>query len=104
MLSRLRMSMMIVVPAFAEGEQCHPKTVFGSVAGEEALRSPNVGGGVYQPGNMQANHGAQENSPQHKWDAAYGQQHQAQHSQRDPMPITEPCMNFVFAQVGDVRQ
>src|SRR6266542_1935315 len=44
------MGMVIVVPSFAEGEQRDQEVVGGVVARGPALRTPDVGGGVHQPG------------------------------------------------------
>src|SRR5271155_4522603 len=67
---RLRNSVMIVVPSFAEGQQCDPKTVFRSVVSKESPRTPHVCRGVYQPGGMQPEHSSHEHAPQKKRPAA----------------------------------
>ena len=64
MTGTLGMGVMIIMPAFTKGQQCHPKTVSGCIPCGESPRSPHVGGGVYQPGGMKANDRPQEDAPQ----------------------------------------
>ena len=52
--------MMVVVPAFTPSQQRNPETVLGGVSGQEALRSPHVCSGIYQPGKMQAHYRAEK--------------------------------------------
>src|SRR5271156_377525 len=61
-----RMRVVIVVPAFAPGQQGDPPAVGGKVARGKAARAPGVGCGVDQPGGMQSDHGAQKNSPENE--------------------------------------
>src|SRR6202453_5517285 len=44
-----RNGVMVVVPAFTEGEDCDPETVRGSVGCKEAARAPHVRRGINQP-------------------------------------------------------
>ena|SRR5438046_6914452 len=50
MTSGNRVRVMIVVPAFAKGEQCNEPVIGGHVTSTEAARPPGVSGGIYQPG------------------------------------------------------
>ena len=59
----LRMGVMVVVPSFAKGQQRHPEAVARGVSGGKSARAPHVGGGVDQPGGVQAEHGAKEDAP-----------------------------------------
>ena len=89
--------MVIVVPAFAAGQQRHPPGVAGVVLGLKAPRAEHVGGGVHQPGGVQADDDAQEGSPKNHGDgtehaaagrrerSAQSQLQQADHGQRDPV-------------------
>ncbi len=61
---RRGMRMVIVVPAFAKGEQRHPPAIAGIVACGEAAPAPEVSSGVDQPGGMQADHHAHADSPE----------------------------------------
>ena len=65
-----RMRMVIVVPAFAPGEERHPPAIRGKIARLKAARAPRVRRRIHQPGRMQANHGAQEDAPEHEREAA----------------------------------
>ena len=60
----------VVVPAFAAGEQGDPPGVARVVLGVEAARAEHVGGGVDQPGGVQAESDAQEGSPEEHGDGA----------------------------------
>src|SRR5437660_1132234 len=73
MPGRNRMRMMIIVPAFAKGEDRDPPVVGGEIVGDKAARAPSVGDGVHHPGAVQAHYGADENSPQQKWQTAEDQ-------------------------------
>ena len=57
------MGVMVVVPAFAEGEQCDEHVVAGIVARGEAAGAPQVRDGVYGPGGMQAEGKAHASGP-----------------------------------------
>ena len=65
-----RVGVVVVVPAFAAGEESDPPVVAGVVAGLEAALAPEVGGGVDQPGGVQAEGDAQEGSPEHHGECA----------------------------------
>ena len=67
---RSRMGVVIVVPAFAEGDQRDPPVIAGIVARVEAARAPHVRDGVDQPGGVQADDDAQADAPQHQRKAA----------------------------------
>src|SRR2546423_756227 len=55
-----RMGVVVVVPAFATGKQSDPPGVAGVIFGFEAAAAEHVGGGVDQPGGVQAEADAQE--------------------------------------------
>jgi len=102
--SHLRKGMMIVVPAFAKRQDRYPETVGGVVSGHEALRSPHVGGGVHEPSGVQAKYGANECAPQQVGQASEEEQSSAHDDLRNPVPLADPGMKFVFTQVGDVGE
>src|SRR5689334_16560572 len=104
MPSGLRMSMVVVVPTLSEGKHRNPEAVLRSVSGQESLLAPHMGGRVYQPGHMQANYGTEENSPEHKGPSAYEQQDYTGKSDRHPVPTTDESVEFVFAQIGNIRK
>src|SRR2546426_797223 len=60
MPGRNRMRMMIIMPAFAKGEDRDPPVVGGEIVGDKAARAPSVGDGVHHPGAVQAHYGADE--------------------------------------------
>ncbi len=55
--------MVIVMPAFASGEEGNPPVVGGVVAGFEAARAPQMSHGVDEPGDVEADGNSQEDSP-----------------------------------------
>ena len=59
-----RMGVVVVVPAFAAGEQSDPPVVAGVVLGFEAALAPEVSGGVDEPGGVEAESDAEEGSPE----------------------------------------
>src|SRR6266699_1579782 len=61
-------------------------------------------GGVYKPRGVKANNGSKEGPPQQIWQSAYDEQENGEHRQRNPVPLTDPGMKFVLAEIGDVRQ
>jgi len=61
-----RMGVVVVVPAFPKGKQGHPPAVGREVSSNETSRAPAVRGRVHQPGGVQSDHSAEENSPQQK--------------------------------------
>ena len=99
-----RMRVMIVVPAFAPGDQRDPPAIGGKIAGLKAARAPAVRGGIHQPGGVQADNRAQENSPQDERDAADGEQNQAENDHRHVMIFGDPDVEFIFGEVGDVTR
>lgn len=58
----------VVVPAFAAGEDGDPPVVAGVVLGFEAALAPEMRGGVYKPCCVKPNCNAQESSPEHHAD------------------------------------
>ena len=62
----------VVMPAFAAGQQGDPPVVAGVILGFEAAITPEVGGGVDEPGSVQAEGGAEERSPEDHAESAEG--------------------------------
>jgi hypothetical protein len=100
----LRVGMVIVVPAFAKRKNGHPEAICRSVAGIEALRSPNVGCGVDQPSEVQAHHGANKNAPEHPRPAADEIEDNCHSDRGNHVPLADPEMKFVFTKIGYVRK
>ena len=70
-----RNGVMIVVPAFTEGEDCDPETVRGSVGCKKAARAPHVRRGVNQPCGVQSENGAKEYGPQYEAPTTHRERH-----------------------------
>src|SRR5215472_12441400 len=104
--------MVVVVPAFAAGEQGHPPAVARVVAGFKAAAAPHVGGGVDEPGGVEADGDAQQDSPQNHGDAvdeaaevpAAGEEQAAAERNGQPMPLAEPAVELILAEVGRVAR
>lgn len=60
----------VVVPAFAAGEDSDPPVVAGVVLGLEAACAPEVGRGVDEPGGVEADGDAEEGSPENHAECA----------------------------------
>src|SRR3569833_2324539 len=104
------MSVVVVMPALAAGEQRDPPAVAGVVAGFEAAAAPEVRGGVYEPGGMQAEGDAEEDSPEDHAesispsapDPATGEQEDAADGDGEPMVLAEPDVELVAIEIGAV--
>src|ERR1700722_1278033 len=98
------MSVMVVVPALAEGEQSDPEAVLGSVGGEKPARPPHVGGRVYEPGGVQPDDRAEEDSPQNELPSTDSKQHDAEDRDGNPMPAADPDVELVLAELRHIRK
>src|SRR5947207_14569174 len=96
------MGVMVVVPSFSEGEQCHPEAVAGGVCCLVSPRAPHMGGGVDQPGGVKIQDGAEENAPEEKRPSAEDEKDSAKDGHGKPMPSADPDVKFVFAKIEDV--
>lgn len=65
MARRLRVCVMVIMPAFTESEHGDPKTVPGCIVGGESPRSPHMRSRVHQPRGVQTNDSAEEDAPHH---------------------------------------
>ncbi len=94
--------MVIIVPALAEAQQGDPEAVPGTVRGLKATRSPHVGGGIYEPGPMQANYCTEENPPRHKGKSTQSKENYSEDCKWNPVPFADPDVEFVLAQIRDI--
>src|SRR6202012_337087 len=104
----------VVVPAFAAGQESDPPVVAGVVLGLKAGSAPEVRRGVDQPRCMQAKRDAEERSPQHHADCTgdvmtRGSQRRAKRDlqkpgdgQGKPVILRQPYMNAVAGKVRSV--
>jgi hypothetical protein len=109
-----RVGVVVVVPAFAAGEQSDPPVVARVVFGLEAALAPEVGGGVDEPGGVEADGDAEEGCPEDHADCAddvvarAGEQtaddelEHASGDQRNPVVFAEPDVDGVLGEVGGV--
>src|ERR1700752_5087552 len=102
MADRDGMRMMVVVPAFAAGQQGHPPVVARFVAGGKAPRSPHMRGGVYQPGGVQTQSYAQEYAPHDAGPSAKCQQSQPNDDQGYVMVFAQPDLEAILGQIGSI--
>jgi hypothetical protein len=105
------MGVVIVVPAFAAGEHGDPEAVAGIVAGFEAAAAPEMGGGVDQPGGVQAEGNAEEDAPEDHLDAAHeavvdptpeAKEDRPAGDERDPVVLAHPDVEAVAGEIGNV--
>lgn len=94
--------MVIIVPALAKAQQGDPEAVPRTVSGLEPPRPPHVCGGIYQPGPMQANYCAQEDSPGQIRKSTRGKQHDSENCNWNPVPLANPDVEFVLAKIGNI--
>src|SRR5262249_39414792 len=104
MAGYLRVGVMVVVPAFAEAQDRYPEAVPRTVTGEKAARAPHVSGGIYEPGRVQAHNRPQEDAPHHPGESPSCQKYQAESGCGDPVPFADPAVEFILAEIGDIRQ
>src|SRR6266487_4433903 len=98
------MGVMVVVPSFSKGEQCHPEAVAGGVCCLVSPRAPHMGGGVDQPGGVKIQDRAEKDAPKEKGPSAEGEKDSPKNGHRDPMPPADPDVKFVFAKIRDVGE
>ena len=70
-------SMVIIVPPFAKGQQRDPPIIPRIIVGNEAARAPHVCSRVNQPCRMQVESDAEENAPHQIWPTAEDEQRHA---------------------------
>src|ERR1700679_1541333 len=103
----------VVVPAFAAGEDGYPPVVAGVVLGLEAALAPEVRCGVDEPGGVEADGDAEEGSPEHhadgsgdgvRWreDGSEGELQEAGYDERHVVVLREPDVDGVAGEVGSV--
>src|SRR5579884_2003774 len=73
------MSVVVVVPAFASGQQGHPPVVARIIAGGEAAGTPHMRGGIDKPCSVKSNNNSKEDAPEHPAPSSYGEQQQSNH-------------------------
>ena len=104
----------VVVPAFAAGEEGDPPAVAGVVFGLEAALAPEVRGGVDEPCGVEAEGDAKEGSPENHADSAddvvtsrcercaEGDLEEAGDDEREVVVLAEPDVHGVSGEVGGV--
>lgn len=103
----------VVVPAFAAGEDGDPPVVAGVVLGLEAALAPEVGCGVDEPGGVEADGDAEKGSPEHHADgsgktmagresSSDGKLRETGDDERHVVVLREPDVDAVAGEVGSV--
>ena len=92
-------SVMIIVPAFAEGQQCDPPVVAGIIGGFKTARTPQVRGRINEPCAMETCANAQRASPKQHRPTANQEQDYAGKGEWEPVPGGEPAVNRIAEQV-----
>ena len=101
---------MVVVPAFAAADQGDPPVVARVVASFKAARTPEMRGRVDEPGGVEAERYAEENSPEQPAEGidgateepADGGEKHAAGGEWDPMILAEPDVEAVAGEIGRV--
>src|SRR5260370_5424609 len=104
MTGRLRMGMMVIVPALAKRQQRYPEAVPGGVTSRKPSCSPHMSGRVHQPGGVEANDRTKEDAPQDVLPSTRNKNNRTQHDDGHPVPPADPRVEFVFAKFGNIRQ
>jgi hypothetical protein len=97
-----RMGVMIIVPALAEGEESDKEIVGGMIAGGEAARTPDVRGGIDEPGGVEAENGAEKDAPEEKRPSANRQKDEAEDNHGNIVVLGDPDVETIFGEIGDV--
>jgi len=63
-----------------------------------------VGGGVDEPGGVESEDGAEEDAPEEIGPSTEDEKGEAEGGDGDPMPLADPDVELVFAEVGDVGE
>ena len=103
----------VVVPAFAAGEDGDPPVVAGVVLGLEAALAPEMSCGVDEPCGMEAKSYAEERSPEEHADgadeamagiegSADGELREAGDDERNVMVFRQPDVDGIAGEVGSV--
>src|SRR5258708_36652290 len=108
------MGVVVVVPALAAGEDGDPPVVAGVVLGLEAALAPEGGGGVDEPGGVEADGDAEEGSPEDHAESADDvvagaregcaddELENAGGDQRNVVVLAEPDVDGIAGEVGSV--
>src|SRR4029077_12432794 len=72
------------------------------VARRKPARAPRMRRRIYQPGEMQAHDGAQENAPEHEGKPAESEKRYSQRNNRNIVILRNPDVKLVLGQVGNV--
>ena len=102
MTSRRRVGMMIVMPAFAEGQNRDQEIIRRIVAGVVALGAPKMRGRIDQPGGVKSDRHPQEYSPQDRLPTKGEQDPYAERGEGNPVPLAEPYVVLVFTKIRNV--
>src|SRR5215467_8401951 len=96
------MGMVIVVPAFAEGEERNPPAVGREIPRGKAPRAPAVGRRIHQPCRVQAKYGAQESSDKEKRQAADGVQEDKDGNRCKIVILRNPHMKSGLGEIRNI--
>ena len=96
------MGVMVVVPAFAEGEKGDPPIIAGIVAGLEAAAAPHMRGGVDKPGGVESEDDAYADAPQEERPSTPGVEQGGEDDVGDPVIVVKPDIVGGFGEVGGV--
>src|SRR5215469_6794286 len=109
-----RMGVVVVVPAFAAGEDGDPPVVPGVIAGLKAALAPEVRGGVDEPRGVKTEGYAKEGCPENHADSSSeamagggesgteAELHEAGDGEGEPVVLREPDVNRVAGEVRSV--
>lgn len=97
-----RVSMVVIVPAFAPGDRGDQAVVSRIVACLEPARSPQMSCGINQPRKVPADDGFQEYAPQDHRPAADREQGSGDDDGRDPVIFIDPLVKTIVCKIGAI--
>src|SRR5208337_5480949 len=93
-------SVVVVVPALAVSQEGDPPEICGLVAGGERTVTPDVTGGIHQPGGVQHENSAEETAPHHPAHPAQVIEKNQERDRKDDVISVDPAVNRVLVEIG----
>src|SRR3954463_9345365 len=96
------MRVVIVVPALAEGKERHPPIIPWIIASGKTPGSPQVSGGIYEPGGVEYDYNTNATDPEKEWPASDSVKDRASKEQRSPMIVVQRDIKRLSCEIGRI--
>src|SRR5271157_5869328 len=93
-------SVVVVVPALTVSQEGDPPQICGLVAGGVRTVTPDVTGGIHQPGGVQYENGAEETAPHQPAHPAQVVEQAQERDRKDDVISVDPAVNRVLVEIG----